>query len=112
MTGGTRDPRSGTHPEWPWEPDVSRITRSLSARIRIGGAWPLTAATLAVLAVLVGGYGWLGSVVGGAPGALAGAAAGLTLSGLLYLLVGRAMSGPRPVNRPGRAGAWPRRSAH
>ncbi|GGV83598.1 hypothetical protein GCM10010512_29220 [Streptomyces thermoviolaceus subsp. thermoviolaceus] len=77
--------------------------------MRFGGASPLTAATLAVLA---GGYGWLGFVVGGAPGALAGAAAGLALSGLLYLLVERAVSGPRPVHRPGRAGAWARRSAH
>lgn len=109
MPGDARGPRSGTHPVWPWEPEASRTTGTVSARIRIGGAWPLTAATLAVLA---GGYGWLGSVVGGAPGALVGAAAGLTLSGLLYLLVGRAVSGPSPLNRPRRAGAWPRRSAH
>ncbi|RZB14384.1 hypothetical protein StrepF001_38520 [Streptomyces sp. F001] len=62
-----------------------------------GGSWPLTAATLSVLA---GGYGWLGSVVvGGGSGAVVGCAAGLALSGLLYLLVETAVSGPCAARR-------------
>ncbi|MFF1300367.1 MULTISPECIES: hypothetical protein [unclassified Streptomyces] len=60
----------------------------------------MSAATLAVLA---GGYAWLGSVVGGLPGALLGCVAGLVLSGLLFLLVKSAVSGPRPPHRGGRS---------
>ncbi|MFG3024322.1 hypothetical protein ACGFZQ_38360 [Streptomyces sp. NPDC048254] len=42
---------------------------------------------MATAAVLAGGYGWLGSVVDGTPGALAGSALGLVTGALLYLLV-------------------------
>ncbi|MEU3344935.1 hypothetical protein ABZ723_08015 [Streptomyces sp. NPDC006700] len=56
------------------------------------GVWSLSALTTVMLA---GGYAWLGSLVGGVPGALAGAAAGLVTSGGLYLAVNRAVSGPR-----------------
>ncbi|WP_225099001.1 hypothetical protein [Streptomyces sp. CoH27] len=45
------------------------------------------------MAVLVAGYGWLGSFVDGAFGAVVGCAAGLVLCGLLYLLVESAVSG-------------------
>ncbi|WP_188278854.1 hypothetical protein [Streptomyces sp. CBMA152] len=58
-----------------------------------GGAWPLHAAAVAVL---VAGYGWLGSVVDGAFGAAVGCAAGLILCALLYLLVESAVSGKAP----------------
>jgi hypothetical protein len=44
---------------------------------------------------LAGGYAWLGFFVGGVPGALVGAAAGLVTSGVLHLAVNRAVSGPR-----------------
>ncbi|AOR36001.1 hypothetical protein BFF78_37555 [Streptomyces fodineus] len=45
------------------------------------------------VAVLVAGYGWLGSVVDGAFGAAVGCAAGLILCALLYLVVESAVSG-------------------
>ncbi|MGW2651677.1 hypothetical protein ACWC2T_44125 [Streptomyces sp. NPDC001393] len=51
------------------------------------------------MAVLVAGYGWLGSVVDGAFGAAVGCAAGLILCVLLYLLVESTVSG-----KPGRGG--------
>ncbi|MFH0515654.1 hypothetical protein ACHBTE_00540 [Streptomyces sp. M41] len=68
----------------------------MTDRVRTGGSWPLTAATLLVLA---GGYGWLGSFVAGRYGALVGSACGLALSGLLYALVEMAISGPRAMRR-------------
>ncbi|MFE4964338.1 hypothetical protein [Streptomyces sp. NPDC056660] len=48
---------------------------------------------VATAAVLAGGYGWLGSVVDGTPGALAGSALGLVTGALLYLLMDSAVSG-------------------
>lgn len=80
--------RGAAHTGWPWEPEP-RDVRRWRTRIR-GGAWPLLVATVAVLA---GGYGWLGSVAGGTLGALVGCAAGLVAGALLYLLVDSAVSG-------------------
>lgn len=51
------------------------------------------AVALGPVAVLVAGYGWLGSVVDGAFGAAVGCATGLILRALLYLLAGSAVSG-------------------
>ncbi|MEV6055099.1 hypothetical protein [Streptomyces sp. NPDC052107] len=51
------------------------------------------------MAVLVAGYGWLGSVVDGGFGAAVGSGAGLILCALLYPLVESAVSG-----RPARGG--------
>ncbi|WP_159048877.1 hypothetical protein [Streptomyces sp. NRRL B-3648] len=48
------------------------------------------------MAVLVAGYGWLGSVVDGAFGAAVGCATGLILCALLYLLVESAVPGKTP----------------
>ncbi|MEV6029258.1 hypothetical protein [Streptomyces sp. NPDC052036] len=48
---------------------------------------------MATVAVLVGGYGWLGSIAGGTLGALVGCAAGLVAGAFLYLLVDSAVSG-------------------
>ncbi|GHE06694.1 hypothetical protein [Streptomyces alanosinicus] len=50
----------------------------------------------ATAAVLVAGYGRLGSVVDGAFGAAVGCAAGLILCALLYLLMESAVSGKAP----------------
>ncbi len=63
--------------------------------------WPLPAATVAVLAA---GYGRLGDVVAGTVGAVVGCLAAPAVSGLLYLLVERAVSG-RPPSPPSRAQA-------
>ena len=59
---------------------------------RLCRVWSLTVLTTVVLA---GGYAWLGFFVGNEPGALIGAAVGLVTSGVLYLAVDRAVSGPR-----------------
>lgn len=96
MLGHARQSKAGTPRSWPWEQEAVRAEHRWP---RIDGAWPLSAATLGVLA---GGYAWLGSVVGGLPGALLGCVAGLVLSGLLFLLVESAVSGPRPPHRRGR----------
>jgi hypothetical protein len=82
------DVHDGSHTVWPWDPEPRTIRRGW-ARIN-GGAWPLLSATVAVL---VAGYGLLGSVVDGAFGAAVGCAAGLVLCALLYLLVESAVSG-------------------
>ncbi|MGJ5752393.1 hypothetical protein FB563_0487 [Streptomyces puniciscabiei] len=89
-----RDVHGGSQAEWPRDPEP-RTIRHGWARIN-GGAWPLLAATVAVV---VAGYGWLGSVVDGAFGAVVGCAAGLILCALLYLLVESAVSG-----KPARGG--------
>ncbi|WP_369390800.1 hypothetical protein AB5J72_26430 [Streptomyces sp. CG1] len=94
MTRLRRDVHDGSRTVWPWDPEP-RTTRRGWARIN-GGVWPLLAATVAVL---VAGYGWLGSVVDGAFGAAVGCAAGLVLCALLYLLVESAVSG-----KPARSG--------
>jgi hypothetical protein len=70
---------------------VSRSPGEFATRER---AWILMAATLALLA---GGYGRLGAAVGHGPGVI-GCVVGLTVNGLLYRLVGTAMSG-RPQAR-------------
>lgn len=103
MRGVARERREGAPRGWPWEQES---TRSEHRWTRIGGAHPLGVATLAVLA---GGYAWLGFVVKGVPGALVGCAAGLVLSGLLHLSVNSAVSGPRPAHRRGRGAAEARR---
>ncbi|WP_328935033.1 MULTISPECIES: hypothetical protein [unclassified Streptomyces] len=85
--------RNGPHAVWPWDQESGR------GRTGSGGsAWLLPAATLAVLA---GGYGWLGEVIAGMVGAVVGFLFGLVVSGLLYLLVERAVSG-RPPSPPSR----------
>ncbi|MFE0678097.1 hypothetical protein [Streptomyces sp. NPDC058867] len=93
-------PAGATPPPWPWETPGARQKRSgwkaLTGRVLTVRAWPLSAATVAVLVV---GYGWLGSVVAGGPGAAVGCGGGLLVSGLLYALVETLVSGPRPVNR-------------
>ncbi|MFJ4626854.1 hypothetical protein [Streptomyces sp. NPDC088847] len=53
------------------------------------------------VAVLAGGYGWLGDRVAGTSGAVVGCLVGLAVSGLLHLLVERAVSG-RPPSPPSR----------
>ncbi|MFJ8469713.1 hypothetical protein [Streptomyces swartbergensis] len=78
MSGSGHDWGSGTHTVWPWEAEPTKAA-PICARVRPGGSWPLTAATLAVLA---GGYAWLGAAFGGTSGALIGCAAGLALSAL------------------------------
>ncbi|GDY79741.1 hypothetical protein SAV31267_092260 [Streptomyces avermitilis] len=93
VLGLVREPRDDTPRGWPWGQEAARAE---PRRKRIGGAWPLGFATLAVLAA---GYAWLGFVVEGVPGALVGCAAGLILSGLLCLLVDSAVSAPRPAHR-------------
>lgn len=85
--------RNGPHVTWPWDEQPGR------GRTGSGGpAWLLPAATMAVLA---GGYGWLGEVIAGTVGAVVGCLAGLVVSGLLYLFVERAVSG-RPPSPPSR----------
>lgn len=88
-----RTQRNGPHAEWPWDrqPDGGRSAS-------VGSAWLLPAATVAVLA---GGYGWLGEMIGGTAGAVVGCLVGLVISGLLYLLVERAVCG-RPPSPPSR----------
>lgn len=90
------EPRDGTLHGGPWEQEAARAE---PLRLRIGRVWPLGIATSVLPAA---GYAWLGSVVNGLPGALVGCAAGLTLSGLLFLVVESAVSGPRPAHRSGR----------
>ncbi|WP_158697332.1 hypothetical protein [Streptomyces hokutonensis] len=88
-----RTRRNGPHAVWPWDQQPSR-GRTASD----GSAWLLPATTVAVLA---GGYGWLGEVIAGIVGAVIGCLFGLVVSGLLYLLVERAVSG-RPPSPPSR----------
>ncbi len=97
MRGRGHDRGSGTQMVWPWESEPEKAAR-VWTRARPRGSWPLTAATLAVLA---GGYAWLGSAFGGPSGALIGCAAGLALSALLRLLVETATSGPPRVRHRG-----------
>lgn len=87
---GTR--RAAPQDAAPWDEPPGSGTRH--SRARNDRSWPLPTATVAVLA---GGYGWLGDVAGGAAGAVLGCLAGLAVSGLLYLLVDRAMSGRPPA---------------
>jgi molybdopterin biosynthesis enzyme len=87
-----RTRRKGEHTVWPWDEQPSRPA-GYGRRGR-GPAWLLPAATVAVL---TGGYGWLGEVVAGAVGAAIGCLVGLAVSGLLYLLVDRAVSGRPPT---------------
>ncbi|MEU3843789.1 hypothetical protein AB0E88_27600 [Streptomyces sp. NPDC028635] len=95
MTRLRHNVHDGSHTAWPWDPEPRTIRRGW-ARIN-GGAWPLLAVTVAVLAA---GYGWLGSVVDGVFGAAVGCAAGLVLCVLLYLLAESAVSGkPAPGGR-------------
>lgn len=103
MLGPVREPKKETPQVWPWEQQDARAGHLGS---RIGGAWLLTAATVAVLA---SGYAWLGSLVDGVPGALVGGASGLVLSGLLLLLVESAVSGSRKAHRRGPGAAQVRR---
>ncbi|MFJ1736842.1 hypothetical protein [Streptomyces sp. NPDC088254] len=79
---------------WPWDEPPGRSARHLGKRP--GPLWPLSAATVTVLAA---GYGWLGEVVAGTAGAFIGCLAGLAVAGLLHLLVHRVVSG-RPPPRP------------
>ncbi|MEU0009275.1 hypothetical protein ABZ079_34800 [Streptomyces sp. NPDC006314] len=74
-----------------------------------GGAWPLPAATVAVLD---GGHGRLGSVLDGALRAAVGCVPGLVSSTLLPLLVESVMPGRPLFRRRGRTAPLPRRSAH
>ncbi|MEV5788575.1 MULTISPECIES: hypothetical protein [unclassified Streptomyces] len=77
-------------PVWPWDEQPGR--RTTRYRSGTGIAWPVPAATVAVLA---GGYGWLGAVIADTTGAVIGGLLGLLVNGLLLLLVGRVTSGPR-----------------
>lgn len=93
---------SVTEGTWPWERPVIRPRRWMAVGQRLSRVWFLP---LLTTVVLVGGYAWLGSVIGGAPGALVGAAAGLLISGGLHMTMNRAVSGPRghrPVPGPRR----------
>lgn len=87
--------RASEAPVWPWDEPPGR--RTARHRGGTGSAWPVPAATVAVLA---GGYGWLGSVIAGTAGAAIGCLLGLLVNGLLHLLVGRAMSVPPPSVPP------------
>lgn len=77
-------------PVWPWDEQPGR--RTTRYRSGTGIAWPVPAATVAVLA---GGYGWLGAVIADTAGAVIGGLLGQLVDGLLLLLVGRVTSGPR-----------------
>ncbi|WP_340380305.1 hypothetical protein U5640_32110 [Streptomyces sp. SS7] len=83
---------SGVDEAWPWERPTARVRGWTAVSERLSRVWSLS--VLATM-VLAGGYGWLGFFVGGVPGALIGAAAGLVTSGGLHLAVNRAVSGPR-----------------
>ncbi|WP_193241933.1 hypothetical protein [Streptomyces phaeolivaceus] len=93
---------------WPWEQPVAgahrlRAARECLSRLRrlrrLSEVWSLFVATTVLLA---GGYALLGSVAGGAPGAVIGAVAGVSVSALLYLAVDRAISGTRRHRRTAR----------
>lgn len=103
MPGPVRVPRKRTPQVWPWQQQPARAGHLGS---RSGGAWLLIAATVTVLA---SGCAWLGSLVGGMPGALVGCAPGLVLSGLLLLLVESAVSGPHKSHLRGPGAAEARR---
>ncbi|MFJ7299503.1 hypothetical protein [Streptomyces sp. NPDC099088] len=77
-------------PGWPWDEQPAR--RTARNRSGTGIAWPVPAATVAVLA---GGYGRPGAVIAGTAGAVTGGLLGLLVSGALLLLVDRVTSGPR-----------------
>ncbi|MDX3746435.1 hypothetical protein [Streptomyces sp. AK08-02] len=83
---------NGSHAVWPWDERPAR--QAGYGRRECGLAWLLPVATVAVLA---GGYGWLGEVVAGTIGAVIGCLAGLVACGLLYLMVNRAVSGRPPT---------------
>jgi hypothetical protein len=83
---------SGVDEAWPWERPTARARGWTAVSERLSRVWSLSVLATTVLA---GGYGWLGFFVGGVPGALIGAAAGLVTSGGLHLAVNRAVSGPR-----------------
>ncbi|MET7386293.1 hypothetical protein ACFYPT_13070 [Streptomyces sp. NPDC005529] len=87
--------RGSEAPVWPWDEPPGR--RTARHRVGTGFARPVPAATVAVLA---GGYGWLGSVIAGTAGAAIGCLLGLLVNGLLHLLVGRAMSLSPPSGPP------------
>ncbi|MEU0781266.1 hypothetical protein ABZ341_06725 [Streptomyces sp. NPDC006173] len=87
--------RGSEAPVWPWDEPPGR--RTVGHRSGSGSGWPVPAATVAVLA---GGYGWLGSVIAGTAGAAIGCLLGLLVNGLLHLLVGRATSGLPPSRLP------------
>ncbi|WP_406472079.1 hypothetical protein [Streptomyces sp. NBC_01615] len=76
----------------PWDEPPAR--ERAHGRTGSDRSWQLSIATVAVLAA---GYGWLGEVAGGATGAVIGSLVGLAVSGLLYLVVNRATSGRPPA---------------
>lgn len=87
--------RNPSQPVWPWE--ESHGGRAAGHRgKRSGPHWPLAAGTVALP---TGGYAWLGAATAGPPGAVVGCLVGVTLSGLLHVLVRRMVSG-RPPTRP------------
>ncbi|MFJ3759288.1 hypothetical protein [Streptomyces sp. NPDC090080] len=75
---------------WPWERPVARTGVLTAVRELLGRVWSLATLTLVVVA---GGYAWLGLLVGGISGALAGAVFGLATAGVLHVLADRAVSG-------------------
>lgn len=75
---------------WPWDEQPART--AWFRRRGDGRAWLLPAATVAVLA---GGYSWLGNVAAGMPGSVIGCLAGLAVTALLYLFADWAVSGRR-----------------
>ncbi|GHE82538.1 hypothetical protein [Streptomyces griseoaurantiacus] len=92
MAGALGSQVSGVDEAWPWERPAGRARGWTAVSGHLGRVWSLS--VLATM-VLAGGYAWLGFFVGGVPGALIGAAAGLVTSGVLHLAVNRAVSGPR-----------------
>ncbi|MEU6346806.1 hypothetical protein ABZ883_38315 [Streptomyces sp. NPDC046977] len=97
MSSVKRTRRDGAHFAAPWdEPERDRSPRLFGlppwawSRRDSGGSWPLSLATLAVVAA---GCAWLGAAVGHTVGALVGAVAGTVCAGLLHLLVDSAVSG-------------------
>ncbi|MEU8790938.1 hypothetical protein [Streptomyces sp. NPDC048643] len=93
-------------PVWPWDEPPGR--RTARHRRGTGFGWPVPAATVALLA---GGYGWLGAVIAGTAGTAIGCLLGLVVNGLLQLLVGRAISGSAmpgpPMSGPAPTGQSP-----
>ncbi|MGP2438338.1 hypothetical protein [Streptomyces sp. JW3] len=85
-----RNPRQQV---WPWEESQGRRAAGHRGK-RSGPVWLLSAGTVALSA---GGYAWLGAVTAGPPGAVVGCLVGLTLSGLLHVLVHRMVSGRPPT---------------
>ncbi|GHI03599.1 hypothetical protein Scel_19200 [Streptomyces cellostaticus] len=62
-----------------------------AARRRLGDVEPLS---LLATGLLGCGYAWLGLLACAVPGALAGAALGILMSGMVHVAVRRAVSGP------------------